>query len=157
MPSLRFGHEYQTDVLELILLVKKESITDKTIAFTLAVAMRNAAAGILGVEVRELGCEVKWIQDNGQKGYAIVLYDINASGYVSSLEHRIKELLYFTLEALNCPLACESSCPACLQHFDLRFRTRELNRHQALKYIKHEWSENGWWNFHEPVHVPPIP
>ena len=123
VPSLRFGHEYQTDVLELFLLAHKIFITDKTIAFTLAVAMRNAAAGILGVEVRELGCEVKWIQDNGQKGYAIVLYDINASGYASSLEHRLKELLYFTLEALNCPLACESSCPACLQHFDLRFRT----------------------------------
>ena len=103
VPSLRFGHEYQTDVLEFFLLVNKASITDRTIAFTLAVAMRNAAAGILGIEVRELGCEVKWIQDNGQKGYAIVLYDINASGYVSSLEHRIKELFHFTLEALNCP------------------------------------------------------
>ena len=72
MPSLRFGHEYQTDVLELFLLVKEVAITDKKIAFTLAVAMRNAAAGILGVEIRELGCEVKWIQDNGQKGYAIL-------------------------------------------------------------------------------------
>ena len=154
VPSLRFGHEYQTDVLELFLLVNKASITDKTIAFTLAVAMRNAAAGILGVEVRELGCEVKWIQDNGQKGYTMVLYDINASGYVSSLEHRLTELLYFTLEALNCPLDCELSCPACLQHFDLRFRTRELNRQQAIKHIKHEWSENGWWNFRTCVFSP---
>lgn len=34
VPSLRFGHEYQTDVLELFLLVNKASITDKTIAFT---------------------------------------------------------------------------------------------------------------------------
>ena len=52
----------------LFLLVKKQSITDKTIAFTLAVAMRNAAARILGIEVRELGCEIKWIEDNVQKG-----------------------------------------------------------------------------------------
>ncbi|MDO9178713.1 MAG: DEAD/DEAH box helicase [Agitococcus sp.] len=146
VPNLRFGHEYQTDVLELFLLFQQASITDKNIAFTLAVAMRNAAAGILGVEVRELGCEVKWIQDNVQKGYAIILYDINASGYTTSLKHRLKEILHLTQEALNCPLACESSCPACLQHFDLRFRTRELNRQQALKHVKYEWSQSRKWN-----------
>lgn len=154
VPNLRFGHEYQTDVMELFLLVKKQSITDKTIAFTLAVAMRNAAARILGIEVRELSCEIKWIEDNVQKGYGIALYDVNASGYTTSLQYRLKELLYFSLEALNCPLNCESSCPACLQHFDLRFRTQELNRQKALKHVQYEWNEMEWWSLDNSVFSP---
>lgn len=87
MPSLRLGHEAHTDVLELLLSdLDGVLLRDKQVAFTLAVAIRNAIARLLGIESSELGCDTKPVKIAGNSvSQAIVIFDNNASGYCSSV------------------------------------------------------------------------
>ena len=148
---LRLGHHYKTDVLEVFLLFQGKPIGDKAIAFTLSVAMRKAVAGMLGIDVAEIGCEVKWIPMNGTGGYAVSLYDVHPSGYVSGMAQRMTEVLHYTRQALECHRSCASSCPACLQHFDTRFRADELDRIKTLHLVGRGWVKDGMWSFSQLV------
>lgn len=140
-PSLHLGHEFRTDVLELQLKGLDGLYLDsRTAAFTLAVALREAGAQMLGVESLEMGCDVKEVREDGQgKCTAIILYDINASGYVTSLVNRIPELLRGAARALECPNDCGSSCNACLLSYGTRFRQDDLDRHVGLSVLNEQW------------------
>jgi hypothetical protein len=144
--GLRLGHTCRTDVLEVFLLNHRQPITDLSLAYTLAIAMRNAVARLLGIETGELGAEVAWRDLDGLKGYAIVLYDLHPSGYVSGLRDRMAEVLHYTRLSLECPNHCQTSCPGCLQHFDTRSRTRLLDRQKALRAFPHGWINNRYWH-----------
>jgi ATP-dependent helicase YprA (DUF1998 family) len=141
--QLRLGFEAQTDVLELFLCGEDGApIADKTAAYSLSVAIRNAAAEMLGIELSELSCDIKPIRpSNGMKGYAIVVFDNHASGYSSSVTGRLPEILRKAREQLECKAGCDDACQACLLDFDTRFRTDDLNRHEALKFLTPEWLE----------------
>lgn len=147
LPHLRLGHHYKTDVLEVFLFFQGKPVSDKTIAFTLAVAMRRAVVGMLGIDVSEIGCDVKWLPVNETGGYAISLYDVQPSGYVSGLAQRMTEVLHYTRQALECSRACASSCPACLQHFDTRFRSEDMDRQKALQLIGRGWVKDRLWHY----------
>jgi hypothetical protein len=140
-PGMRLGHEATTDVLELMLHdLDGKPLSDRQAAFSLAVAMRSAMAAMLGVEVAELGCDVKPIRwANGVIGQAIVLFDRNASGYCSSVTDRLHEILSKAKSILSCAANCEGACQHCLLHFDTRFRMDDLNRHAALAFLTDRW------------------
>lgn len=143
--DLHLGLEEVTDVLELQLKgLDGLPISDKVAAFSIAVALRSTVAASLGVEIDEIGCDVKPIRHpmQQQEGYVIVLYDHSAAGYCSSVTERLPELLeQARASLLNCPGGCQSVCQHCLLDYDTRFRLVELNRFAATKFLTEEWMQ----------------
>lgn len=143
--KLHLGLEEVTDVLELQLNgLDGLPISDKVAAFTIAVALRSAVAASLGVEIDEIGCDVKPIRHPMQKqeGHVIVLYDHSAAGYCSSVTERLPELLeQARASLLHCPGGCQSACQHCLMDYDTRFRLAELDRFAATKFLTEEWMQ----------------
>ncbi|MDO9597458.1 MAG: DEAD/DEAH box helicase [Azoarcus sp.] len=141
MPALRLGHEARTDVLELLLKgLDGELIKERKVAFTIAVAVRNAVARLLGVKSDELGCDTKPLRlFEGSIGQAIVVFDKCASGYSSSVSGRLREVLALARTELDCVANCADSCQSCLLDFETRFRVDELDRHAALEFLSDRW------------------
>lgn len=144
-PYLHLGLEEVTDVLELQLNgLDGLPISDKVAVFSIAVALRSAVAASLGVEIDEIGCDVKPIrhQMQQQEGYVIVLYDHSAAGYCSSVTERLPELLEQARDSLlHCSGNCQSACQHCLLDYDTRFRLAELNRFAATKFLTEGWMQ----------------
>ena len=140
-PDLRLGHETTTDVLELLLVsLDGQPIRDPQAAYSLAVAFRGAIADMLGIELDELGCDIKPVKVSAKlNGYAIVVFDQNASGYCSSVAGRLPEVLQRARVSLNCPNQCADACQHCLLSYDTRFRLDDLNRHSALEFLSEHW------------------
>lgn len=143
--DLHLGLEEVTDVLELQLNgIDGLPISDKVAAFSIAVALRSAVAASLGVEIDEIGCDVKPIRHpmQQQEGYVIVLYDHSAAGYCSSVTERLPELLEQARDSLlHCSGNCQSACQHCLLDYDTRFRLAELDRFAATKFLTEEWMQ----------------
>lgn len=141
MPSLRLGHEAHTDVLELLLFgLDGIPLRDKQVAFTLAVAIRNAIARLLGIESSELGCDTKPVKIAGASvSQAIVIFDKNASGYCSSVTDKLQQLFVMAKDELECVNHCHAACQHCLLDFETRFRSDDLNRHAALAFVSEDW------------------
>jgi DEAD/DEAH box helicase domain-containing protein len=141
MPALRLGHEARTDVLELLLCdTDSEPIKDRKIAYTLAVAIRNAIAKLLGVESSELGCDSKPVlMIKGRIGQAIVVFDKRAAGYCSSVSGRLQQVLTHARLELECQSSCQDACQHCLLDYETRFRVDDLDRHAALGFLTARW------------------
>ncbi len=141
LPQLHLGHEVRTDVLELQLKsTEGDYLQDETIAFSLAVAIRAAIADILGIQSDELGCSTKEVlTDGGGVSRSILVYDNNASGYVSAVSDRIDTVLRKAARALHCPKSCDSACQHCLDDYGTRFQSEFLNRHAALTFLTEDW------------------
>lgn len=144
LTNLHLGYRYKTDVMEFIFEINHIKVVDKNLAFTLAVVLRRASASILGIDVRELGCDIRTIDADGVKEYIVAIYDINPAGYVSSLEGRLKELLYLAEKSLDCPLNCDSACYSCLLDYDFRFKLKNINRGLAKNYLKNSKVLSSW-------------
>lgn len=144
LTNLHLGYRYKTDVMEFIFEINHLKVFDKNLAFTLAVVLRRASASILGIDVRELGCDIRDINADGIKEYIVAIYDINSAGYVSSLDGRLKELLYIAEKLLDCPLNCDSVCFSCLLDYDFRFKFKNINRHLAKNYLRNRKILNSW-------------
>ena len=120
-PSLQLGHEIQTDVLEVVLFgLDEQPISDKQVAYSLAVALREGIARRLGVEASELGCDTKPVRVNGQIARALVVYDRFAAGYCSAIAKNLIEALRLIPDILKCPADCDSACQHCLLQHDRR-------------------------------------
>ena len=141
MPRLHLGHEVRTDVLELQLKsVEGDYLQDEIVAFSLAAAIRAAIADMLGIQSDELGCNTKEVRtDGGTICRAILVYDNNASGYVSAVSDRMDEVLRKAAVALHCPKSCDSACQHCLDDYGTRFQKELLNRHAALGFLTENW------------------
>ncbi len=141
MPRLHLGHEVRTDVLELQLKgLTGEYLQTETVAFSLAAAIRAAIADMLGIQSDELGCSTKEVRtDAGAICRAILVYDNNASGYVSAITGRIDSVLRGAARALDCPKSCDSACQHCLDDYGTRFQKELLNRHAALEFLTESW------------------
>lgn len=144
-PDLHLGLEEVTDVLELQLNgLDGLPISEKVAAYSIAVALRAAVASTLGVEIGEIGCDVKPMRHPMQKheAHVIVLYDHSAAGYCSSVTERLPQLLERARAGLiNCPGNCKSACQHCLLDYDTRFRLAELDRFAAAKFLTEEWMQ----------------
>lgn len=142
--GIRFGREYTTDVLELVLHDSDgQPLIDSTIAFTLAVALRRAIAESLGVEETELGCDTKMLRDHvNRKARAIQVFDVRSAGYSSLVASDLPRLLRDSRSKLQCEAGCEGACQMCLLTFDTRYRAEELNRQAALDFLTDEWLDS---------------
>ena len=142
--GISFGREYTTDVLELSLCgLDGTPLTDGTVAYTLAVALRRAIAESLGIEETELGCESKMIRDDfGRKTRTIQIFDIRSAGYSSLVASDLPNLLRVARSNLECAACCDGACQSCLLNFDTRYRSDELDRNTALNFMTQEWIDS---------------
>jgi hypothetical protein len=139
--ALHFGGEATTDVLELVLRgLDGQPLHDRQIAYSIAVALRNAVASYLGIEEGELGCDTKEIRADGKLTHAVIVFDKNASGYASSMAPHLAEVLRWARNhVLQCSEGCESACHHCLLSFDTRYRLEDLDRRSALEFLSDRW------------------
>ena len=135
------GHQLRTDVLEMqIKDVNGQWISDRTVALTLAVALRDSLASLIGVQATELGCDVQEMRaEGGERCQSIFIFDRFAAGYASGSEHLVNAMFRDALRRLDCPKGCDSSCPHCVLDFDQRFESSSLNRHAALAVLSAQW------------------
>lgn len=140
-PGVHLGSETSTDVMEIQLADESgRYVSDASTAYTVAVAVREAAAEMMGIEPEELGCDCKAHKTPaGGAGQVIVLYDQNAAGYTSSLTDRLPELLRRAVQKLKCVKDCERACQHCLMSYDTRHRSQELDRKRALAVLTDNW------------------
>lgn len=135
------GHQLRTDVLEIQLKdVNGQWISNRIVALTLVVALRDALAGLIGVQVSELGCDVQEMRaEEGERCQSMFIFDRFAAGYASGSEHMISAMFRDAGRRLDCPKGCDSSCPHCVLDFDQRFESSSLDRHMALAVLSEQW------------------
>ncbi|MBF6650085.1 DEAD/DEAH box helicase [Methylobacter sp. BlB1] len=147
-PNLYLGYVYHTDVLELYLKHRSEqqflnnaSVDDNKIAWTLAVAFRQALADILGINAEELGYTVKptKLAEYTYPVATIVLYDkcSGGAGFASSAHHDFAALFNRARHYLHC--TCQSVCQNCLLGFDTRFHIDHMDRQLALAFLTEDF------------------
>lgn len=142
--GLAFGHLASTDILQLSLKdVDGNWLKNRTVASTLSVVIRDALAEMLGVRSQELSCDVQQVKMDGIVTESILIIDNNASGFSSGAGHLLDSILMKAHNKLNCPKKCPSSCPNCVLDFDQRFRSDELDRLEALKFLTKEWLDKN--------------
>lgn len=144
VPNVVLGAYAYTDVFELILRhpVSGEFLADgseeaKSIAITLAVALRAALSGILGVSPSELGYATRPARlENGAAIRVIQLYDIisGGAGFASSAPIHIETLLVKMVKHLECS-HCETACSECLLDSQTRHDHDSLDRKLALDWL----------------------
>lgn len=139
--GISLGHDAYTDVLELQLRDPGGLwLRDISIASTLAVAIRDSIAEILGVQATELDCTTKEAKSaTDEVCRSIVVYDRFAAGYASSAAAHIVEVLRRARRRLDCVAMCDSACPSCVLDFDRRFQAATLDRHKARQWLSEEW------------------
>jgi DEAD/DEAH box helicase domain-containing protein len=142
--GLFLGSTDQTDVFELYLKnpVTNEYLpfhTNDSLAWTMAVVLRQALANVHGINAEEIGYTVKPTALPGSSAAtAIALYDrcSGGAGFSSVAPHYIKELLLNAKKYLCCPDECGSACQSCLLGYDTRFHVSVLDRFSALEYLE---------------------
>jgi len=139
--GVSLGHEEWTDMAEIQLCDAQGNwLQDESTALTLAVAMRNTLAALLGVQPTELDCTNKPARlESGQPGQSIVIYDRHSAGYASALEQKLDQIFVEIHKRLSCPANCDSACPHCVLDFDKRFRADSLDRHKVLRFLDEQW------------------
>ena len=140
--GLMLGHEEFSDVIEL--QIKSEDgiwLRNPIAAKSISVALSDALAECLGVQVSELGCEIKKSNSpDGNSTLSILIYDHFSAGYASSANKYIKMMFEKARERLiTCPNSCDSACPQCLLDYDQRFSAESLDRHKALEILTEQW------------------
>lgn len=139
-PHVHLGMEVVTDVMEVLLNDGAgRPLTSSVAAFSIAVALRSAAAADLGVEIGEIGTDIKPVRHGGVSGFSIVMYDRNSAGYCSSLAERLPKLLKMARARLLCSAGCPDACQRCLLTYDTRFRLADLDRYEALAVLTERW------------------
>ncbi|QCG89137.1 DEAD/DEAH box helicase [Azospirillum sp. TSH100] len=133
---LMLGHGIGTDVLELQL----PELGDEVIATSLAVALREALARRLGVEIAELGWASVLSRAEGQVTcYSLFLYDLasGGAGFSSAAGEFMDALLRDAEGVLDCRNPdCRSSCHACLLSRDTQYDEPKLDRRRALEFLQ---------------------
>jgi DEAD/DEAH box helicase domain-containing protein len=137
---LGLGGVVRTDVLELRFFQEDgQPLADKVVATTLAFVLRDALAGALGVDPREIGAQAQpWrSQDGAPPGQAVMLYDTAAggAGFCAQAPGMLSQLLDRLRVRLSCPRDCERSCEACLLGYDTQHHIDYLDRHAALDFL----------------------
>ena len=134
--------EGRTDVLEVQLRKEDQSwLNDESQAFPIAVALRDALAARLGIQTEELECAVDTRRrEDGTLCTSLFVFDKNAAGYASSAAPYMTALLHDAHERLLCKgYDCETACPHCILSFDLRYQSRDLDRHKGLEVLTPAW------------------
>ncbi|MGK2870735.1 MAG: DEAD/DEAH box helicase [Alphaproteobacteria bacterium] len=139
--GITLGHESWTDALEVQLKTETGAwLNNVTATTTIAVALRDALAELIGVQAIELGCAIKEARpETGARCQSIVIFDHFSAGYASSAERYLGSLFHSARRRLECPANCDSACPHCVLDFDQRFAADSLNRREALDVLTEGW------------------
>lgn len=139
--KITLGHESWTDILEMQLQTENGVwLNDPLGARTLAVALRDAVAELMGVQSTELGCDIKPAKvEKGSLCQSIFVFDRHAAGYASNVGHCLEQLFRSARKRLSCPANCDSVCPHCVLDFDQRFAAESMDRHAALAVLNEAW------------------
>ncbi len=139
--NITLGHEAWTDICEFQLKTTEGLwLNDEVAATTLAVALRDALAELIGVQGSELACAVKPVKtEEGAHCQSILIFDRNAAGYASSVSRYLDQLFRRARAHLLCPANCDSVCPHCVLDFDQRFAAENMDRHRALGVLTQQW------------------
>jgi DEAD/DEAH box helicase domain-containing protein len=120
--------------------INQQPLNDYLTALTLAVALRDALAELLGVQSAELGCDAREVRNHeGTRCQSIFIFDRYAAGYASGSENLVTQLFHKAAGILECPKHCDASCPNCIVDFDQRFEASKLDRYAALKFLNSTW------------------
>jgi hypothetical protein len=128
---------FMADVTADALTVPRCASPDE--AYSVAEALRTAAAGVLQMERDDL--QILVLRAPGTPECAAVLYDPmpGGSGLLDQLCDRFAEVQAEALRVVeNCPSACARSCPDCLQTFRNQFFHRRLDRQLAARTLRTE-------------------
>ncbi|MDF1589715.1 MAG: DEAD/DEAH box helicase [Gammaproteobacteria bacterium] len=149
LTNITLGAKSNTDVFEIVLKhpVSGEYLGDnsengKSIATTLAVAMRQSLAGIVGISSSEIGYSTRPVRlESGESVLAIQLYDVitGGAGFASSAPQYIEKLLHDTLLRLNCK-HCSSACSECLLDSQSRHDHELLDNSTARAWLGKDFS-----------------
>ena len=104
---------------------------------TLAVALRQALAGVLGISGAELGYSVRPVRlEDGQSVLAVQLYDVisGGAGFASSAPVHIEAILQGMVKQLGCR-HCDTACSECLLDSQTRHDHDLLDRKAALAWL----------------------
>ena len=143
--NITLGAHSKTDVFELVLrrpisneylIDDGENGTNRSIAMTLAVALRFALAAQLGVSAPELGYSVRPAKIDNRSVLVIQLYDelSGGAGFASSAAEHIEDILQKMVKQLECS-HCETACSECLLDSSTRHHHDKLNRLAALEWL----------------------
>jgi DEAD/DEAH box helicase domain-containing protein len=139
--GISLGHEFWTDAVEFQLMTYGGSwLSDVVVATTLAVAMRNALAELIGVQANELACETRPSRTEfGDRCQSIFIFDRFAAGYASNVARHMNAMFCMSRERLMCSKNCDSACPNCVLDFEHRFAADNLDRKVALEFLNENW------------------
>ncbi|GAB3481640.1 DEAD/DEAH box helicase [Marinomonas epiphytica] len=140
MESIHLGFNTTTDVFELVLRnpVTAEYLNNKSIAITIAVALRETLVDQLGISSNEVGYGTRpAIVGQGNKAQVIQLFDTvsGGAGFSISAAAKIKELLKGMKNVLECKDQCDRYCHSCLLESDSRHDIDRLDRKTALTWL----------------------
>ncbi|WP_349606897.1 DEAD/DEAH box helicase [Cupriavidus sp. DF5525] len=153
MENIHLGYHSTTDVFELVL---RSPVTDqwlgvteseRAIATTLAVAMREAIADELGVASTEMGFGTRQEKDlaTGHVRTVIQLFDqvAGGAGFVLAGVPNLVKLLNVAARKLHCPANCDNVCSSCLSGQDSQVEREEIDRKAALTWMQeHQYLEH---------------
>lgn len=133
--NIILGSKLNTDFTEIRLKDASNSfVNNKQLIYSLGVIFTKVLANHLGVEEMELGFGIK-----KYKSYqTIFIYDTANGGVGYSSQFRIytKEILKKAFEQLD-SCDCMGACTRCLVDRSTQWNIEDLDRFQALKWLKH--------------------
>jgi DEAD/DEAH box helicase domain-containing protein len=143
--KITLGAHSKTDVFELVLrrpmsneylIDDGENGANRSIAMTLAVALRFSLAAQLGVSASELGFSVRPAKVDNRSVLVIQLYDelSGGAGFASSAAEHIEDILQRMVKQLGCS-HCDTACSECLLDSSTRHHHDKLNRLSALEWL----------------------
>ena len=136
--NVRLGVVTHTEVFELQLHDADGKPIEKIAAYTVAVALRRALCGTLGIEEAEVGVAAGVSRAaHRQAAHSVYLYDTatGGAGYVGQITAQLPELLRQARAALECPHSCDAACQGCLLTHDTQHHLADLNRHTAIALL----------------------
>lgn len=148
--NLHLGHVHHTDVFELYLkdtnnqFLRTDTPQHQEICWSVGVALRHGLAQSLGINVEEIGVQVKQVKNqqlDTQPVYAICLYDTNGggSGFTSQAPHFLQEIFIKARTLLDCPARCRNACESCLLQYDTQKVASKLDRYKALTFLNDDY------------------
>jgi ATP-dependent helicase YprA (DUF1998 family) len=148
--NITLGAHSKTDVFELVLrrpasneylIDDGESGDNRSIALTLAVALRFALAGKLGISASELGFGTRPAQIDGKPVLVIQLYDelSGGAGFASAAPDYIEDILVDMANRLQCA-HCDAACSECLLDSLTRHHHDRLDHSAALSWLGEDFS-----------------
>lgn len=136
------GTRWTTDVLEVCLWSGEGvPVNDRTVATSVAVALRQALAEHIGVQSEEIGYATRKVQfDGGAHGVALVLFDRAEGGagftaQASKDEGAVLRALVRRARTILAGCICDKACHRCLLSYDTQHDEARLNRLVAAAAI----------------------